>query len=1553
SKRGVIARILGVLTLCAAVTVGTVFAFPKKENDADAADAIGSLTLSDYETRTDGKIFDGDELKKVLKALNGGTEATIADIEALSAKNSADIRSGNDGQNLTVTIAGKTWYAVYLANVGGKAVLTLWQTNVEFSAPYANYLNTAFTSTYPCSMYGMSKMRAAELNNGGLYATTDDSTDVWAQSSTHTYAKFTVSTVAGSLTNYILTPAEVPWQATVSNKLHNSAPVNLNNDSYANMPNMPDSTGVGNNYQSKSGYSNWQGDKIWLAAQAEMGAQGGPYGFWQTDSIMQQGSYWMRTAATGTSVANVHMQNASGKGANESYGVRAAFHLNLSKAVDDAAYWVDPADVSVEYNGQTQTIEGLPLTAVNGGTTLPDWYSLDAVKKITYSYVEDGTTYSDVSPIDARSYTANIALNDDYFFKGSAPTVRDKNVTFKITKKKVAMMSPDVDSNGDPNPDVPIAMQDTSLPYANDLEADGVTYKATAPEFGLQYKSASGSTWSTTKPTAAGTYYARPYIKNPNTCNYEIDYTTNCETQFTKTKTPIAIPKFTNSTLAASAISGTTTTVEYSGGWQEFDLINDTANNALTGVTVSGRSGNLTFQSGKYRVRAVGTYTATLQLADGGQATQWADAATDTSATRTVTIKVEKKKLTVTFDDDTTTQWQSGAKDNVKATVSGIVDDGNGAYENVQLKVTSTKQGGTPIVVPSSDIVQNDADIDVTVDLDGYEADKSYTVSVELAAGNTVNLNYEIDVNASSFNFFILKAVISSLTINWQYENVKTGTTTFTSGSAVNYNGEAYTFTLDDTVLPTGVSVTYANNSATNVGTSYDGTATITADTNYELDPGLQNVYHCLWIINPMEFDVSTLKWKADPTYTGLQLTIGFENDPAGVLDTYGGWLEAEDGELLFSGYDSATQTGVAQYASIYQLIPKSNNYKLVYYGGVIPAAAPGVDGITVYNAYAVISHVWNIKPIRIESSTRNSDWTSEQKEDKDHDLYSLPVANVMSTYSSVLDVKYYRTSADALSQTNEITNIDDATNGIDVTPGTPKTYYIRLSLKSTAENYELYDTLREMVVSEIIKPFTVGDNRTGVPVDFGPTSYTYNGRPQGQIPTISSVAFAISYTVSMLDPEDGQYKPFGTVNMPLTDFPTDVGHYRISVEFNDSTVADSLRLDPEIHYFTIEKLVLETSGWTLKGGNLAPKENVIGEPYMGGNDYSSLYDYTVYEMINGIRHADAINKDALEYEKDYVAVLTIKDEYKHLVEFADAPIAETEFKFTTEFDPNNRQIVLNEPDYDAKLPYVTGGQKLTIRNWDEIKNYVQSITRQDGVTGEAAFEAEARGTYTVTLVLKTDVNVMWANSGYSDVKVVFEITTRELQRPNLSPIAFSGSKIDIMNYLPEEYAEWVDIEIYDYTANVAGTAAQKDENDNYIILHAGVYSVRFTLKDTVNSIWKAEGNENVGYRIALLDGPTGVIDTTWEIKKAQIKGTWSDDGVFTPENEADKDKYTIKYIDADGNVVLEDDLKDGVTYRAVATLNGELMNDYEFSAELQKSADEAGVTEKEFTSTA
>ncbi|MDE7158099.1 MAG: hypothetical protein K2N74_00835, partial [Clostridiales bacterium] len=360
-----------------------------------------------------------------------------------------------------------------------------------------------------------------------------------------------------------------------------------------------------------------------------------------------------------------------------------------------------------------------------------------------------------------------------------------------------------------------------------------------------------------------------------------------------------------------------------------------------------------------------------------------------------------------------------------------------------------------------------------------------------------------------------------------------------------------------------------------------------------------------------------------------------------------------------------------------------------------------------------------------------------------------------------------------------------------------------------------------------------------------------------------------------------------------------------------------------------------------------APIETVASDTkYKGGSDYTDLYDYEVYE-VDARGNRTLADKNSLKYDTDYVAVLSPKNDNAVFVDDA-----EVEHPFHTGIDPSNIQIDVPLPDYDDKLPYTGAEQTLNIRNWNDIKDHIADIVRDDGVTGEDAFKATDVGTYKVTLTLRTDENAFWKGTDKIEWEVVFEVTVREIERPNLPAVVYNGNVFDIMNYVPADYEQWVNIEIFGYTPNVDGTTSV-DEDGNYIVKRAGVYDVRFTLVDPVNTKWKGEdGNVGVGFRVALLEDNTSAIETTWEVQKAQIKGKWNEDGSFTPENAEDESKYDIVYIDENGNEAKFGEFEDGLGYRGIATLKGEYLNDYEFAEDLRFENDPA-VTRTEFTKTA
>ncbi|MDE7158564.1 MAG: hypothetical protein K2N74_03220, partial [Clostridiales bacterium] len=471
------------------------------------------------------------------------------------------------------------------------------------------------------------------------------------------------------------------------------------------------------------------------------------------------------------------------------------------------------------------------------------------------------------------------------------------------------------------------------------------------------------------------------------------------------------------------------------------------------------------------------------------------------------------------------------------------------------------------------------------------------------------------------FDFFILKATISELDIAWKYDNAKTGplfaagpehiaigagTDTLT-GEDVNYNGVAYTAALDDTKLPAGLNVTYTDEVQTNVLTTANGgpfyktTATISAQSGYEIAAGLPTQFFLMWQIMPEEFDLGQLRWADDPEYAGglQRVYIHLLDVPVGVIQqttdsnlspvyaTYStdGWLKVEP---TTQSYAKNSAFDVGEYTAGY-LVTCDDNHTFTGFTGTCGA---GVDEIEYCSeTTAEISHVWHITPLRIKSSTKNSDWSDpvSSHTDSDGDAYDVPNANVMSgTYAGALQVSYYATQEDAENGINEI----DVENDINVIPGKIDTYYIRLEIKpNETGNYELYDTVYGKVVDYLVKPFDVGDERTGITVDYGKDKYIYNGEQQGPDPVPSrNVKILYEYFNGADDTSLGTTKP------------TDVGQYYVTVKFADESYNTDFRLDPGRFYFEIVPIELTTLDWADQGGNKAPIETVASDTkYKGG----------------------------------------------------------------------------------------------------------------------------------------------------------------------------------------------------------------------------------------------------------------------------------------------------------------------------------------------------------------
>ena len=434
--------LLVLIILCLSVASNILFAQNKFNNavaDITSITHVDEILIRGYENESANskRVFEKKNITKLFEKLSGITNAKASDLRGL-LKNSDQINNGSSTK-LTITINGKPWYAMYLSsNRNGDPILTLWLADASLSSQWSYFGDNA-DGDYPANMYGTSMIRAVGLNNGGKYATNFDSlSNETSQNSSNVFAIYTMEDISGSLTSFIDTPSNVAWQETVSARDNNFSAsgtnysYNFNNDAYSTtMVNFYDSA---HDYQSKTGYTNWSSDKIWLPSMAETGwsqKNGGNYrGLWKTD-VSQRLSGGSSTFLRSVSIQNYNEicllnyegNDVDGSIANTVHTIRPAFHLNLAKVEEAAAMSLTlPQDVELEYNGNEQGVESK--------------YSQDFLDSVDIAYYDEGSSTPRTKPTAVGNYTVKYTLKDGYYWSdnlGGAERIKK----FTITQRKL------------------------------------------------------------------------------------------------------------------------------------------------------------------------------------------------------------------------------------------------------------------------------------------------------------------------------------------------------------------------------------------------------------------------------------------------------------------------------------------------------------------------------------------------------------------------------------------------------------------------------------------------------------------------------------------------------------------------------------------------------------------------------------------------------------------------------------------------------------------------------------------------------------------------------------------------------------------------------------------------------------------------------------------------------------------------------------------------------------------------------------------------------------
>ena len=1041
SSASVAAVIIVAVLLCFCIissyNIGDIFAFNDSNINTGAVD-IGNVLLNGYENRSDGKAFNGNVMTALYEKLTGKSGAEISHVDALGTLTSAQIRAKNGGKDIVLTIDGKKWTVAHLTkDSAGNTIATLWLASVATTHQWNKWSGDTTNVAYPSNVYGTSYIRSHGLNIGSDYVATQGATSLTksTQSSTHEYARLTMPSVNGSLTDYIVKPSAVAYQGNQNNNVGGtignlgwtlpneaygapSGTVNwYSNGSTVNMSTL----------STKTGYSAWKDDYIWLPSITETGLNETTNGIWALSNNQRSNSAitWLRTSTYiyANMAYHIYMAGgvANGNEVTDSYAVRPAFHLNLDAANAAAIFSMDePTDVNTVYKGTSLTLTDIP-------DAQKKWFDSD---KMSIDYA--GATGSDGGTkaiLDADTYKIKLEIKPDavkkgYIFKGTpdisageSDTIR--YINFTVTKKKISV-TVSLDSEGLPA----YKIDNAGDIFGGDTEANG-----RAPNLAFTYTSSDGVEYDDL-PTAVGIYKAK--VKITNDCNYEIDIaSSSLSIDYEVGKKAVVKPM----------LSGQVSK-PYSGVTQAFTLQGMTADVSLT--LPSG----VTYADGKLNVKDAGTYTIRVALADNGVSTKWED---DTENAYDITITVTKKPLNITITAPAS--WKVGETPTVTIVGDSLASD------KTELHIYYCKSGSTT----KYDLDAYKVVVDKTRTIVMPKLDQGdYYIGVELFGDKQGNSNYEILAGSVTQQFKVLgnDITFTDADVKWQYNNTPVADSTVTL--KLTYVGSMYYFGIDDSLLKdmgVKIDITKGTNGYEGDVRAKDaksGTYSVTVyiteyDNTYD---EFDAQYTLKYTIDKAKYDLSGLSWDYDadapPVYiAGKSQSITLTGSlPSGLTVTYKG-----NGNINVGDYTTTAIFKVSDVLNYYTPVSSDTN---TYVG----------------------NFEWS-KAWRIDKATITCLWKEDDRENAD--TYNLPILQSVGNIDvdGMVTYKYYDDTGAEV-------------NPIDIDPNKERTYTAVAELKPAyVDNYILDGNRYEFTIGVNRYPVKLKMDIDGQTLPYKPEGYT------------------------------------------------------------------------------------------------------------------------------------------------------------------------------------------------------------------------------------------------------------------------------------------------------------------------------------------------------------------------------------------------------------------------------------------------------------------------------
>ncbi|MDE6442594.1 MAG: hypothetical protein K2L12_07595 [Clostridia bacterium] len=1106
---------------------------------------------------------------------------------------------------LSKASSGDSVLTLYLAETAAQSGTTSAQETYQFS--HSGAYVTATSCAAPTNSYGTSHMRSVTLGNLGNYATYNTSLNSLTKMQAPTEPKSgkefkfsdfitTVDGVAGLLTEDLVTPSNMAWQANESAMTSINASgtfydssissnVQINTYSWPNeaygtpssinyyQPGYFDySRGDTANAKDKTNYDVWKNDKVWLPSLSEVGTgnlDGNNVGYldgiWKLDNAQRGNNIksWLRTACTsvnktqGYSTYTMFATAANGSittaDVGERCGIRPAIHLNLTKISKKTIAPISlPDEIVTTYNGEAQRITVAETTV--DPKQLEGWWKNDGSMFVTfYVYEEENQTEFDipVAPLDSGTYYMVVELlNSSSHFLGEPATTRWKATKFTIKKIQLDVIwEYDIVNYNQPKS---VKFADESKILDRDVQA------GLKPEIGMMYSYYNGSGLHDSKefPEFKGEYYATAYILNDDLYNYNYEISNSSKTSgtFTVKEKNIDLPYF----LESGPENGDKLKLTYRGG-QYVQIANASkyVKIELTKVVSTDTAAESKVQDlgvindvHTFIVESVGAYVFKATLPDPTN-TQWITSTEDSKDTddRELELTVDRAEVTVTFEG-LPSSWDTNTSVSFSLNVLG-------AYESTEVEFR--------VYYRSSDSSQTNV---------SKNAAGKYEIKSGVAIGSydlfalvqgQIGGNYYMKNNYVSQKFTVYQAAaeFGSARANWQYVMGESGSpvsagaynlhNTPQTALEVENTGELYKFSMvwsETRFTSENLKATYSGDKAVKDAGLYSVTVVISAyNKNVSFTDETYTIY---FKIKKKALNLSALKWDYSGTpftYNGKQHMVGITADslalvPGLTVDQY-----TTNGDGINAG----------NYTTAVTFIVSDSNYEV-----------PSASDSTSYTGTFSFTCDWVIDPQKIIVS-----WTTG---DSSSNLALIPTLLVGGSY-----VNY---SYEHLVGGNWV-----ATTSLTAETVT-ETYRVSAALKPEyANNYILENnSTQEFSVESGKQPVVLSYEINDEPCDNN-DQFTYTGTPFNVKPVVNSNTVSISsFTVEYFTATGGiKGTSLGT------NAPVNVGTYAavVTVTFNGGYLAAGS--GNEI-YFEVVKADMDISSllWTYTHTTVVDSATVV-----------------------------------------------------------------------------------------------------------------------------------------------------------------------------------------------------------------------------------------------------------------------------------------------------------------------------------------------------------------------